>query len=299
MVDIHADDYAYSLNTSIDILECLKKGKLNSFSIICNTIGFEDSMELLYSAIPSLPFLPNISIHLNLPEGKGITDLLPTSWAKLFLASYSFNKKAVKEKLKKELKWQIDTTQKAIGKCIEIAKANNIECKQKGIRIDSHIHTHPIPIVWGALLEVIEDEKYEIEFIRNPKEPIIPFLKRISLIPSYGLANIIKNRILMLYSKKIDNYCDLHKIDKMYMWGLMMSGHMDFDRVNALYDDMIKKANADNRNLELLFHPGMAKEDEYSEEMDKSYFVNANLSKNRHIEKHTVMSIEDIMEQNR
>ena len=297
MVDIHADDYAYSLHTSEDIVECLKEGKLDSFSIICNTSGFEKSMELLYSVIPSLPFLPNISIHLNLPEGKGATDLLPISWIRLFLASYSFNKKEVKEKLKKELKWQIDTTQKAIDKSINIAKAYSIVCKQKGIRIDSHIHTHPIPIVWDALLEVIEEEKYDIEFIRNPKEPIIPFLKKVSLIPSYGLANIIKNRILMIYSRKIDNYCDLHKIDKMYMWGLMMSGHMDLDRVKALYGDIVKKADNDNRYLELLFHPGMAKEDEYSEEMDKSYFLNANLSKNRHIEKHTVMSIEDIKRQ--
>ena len=295
MIDVHADDYAYSIHTSEDIIECLKEGKLNSFSIICNTSGFEKSMELLYSVIPSLPFLPNISIHLNLPEGKGITDLLPISWVRLFLASYSLDKNKVKEKLKKELKWQIDTTQKVIEKCIGIAKTNNIECKQKAIRIDSHIHTHPIPIVWESLLEVIEEEKYDIEFIRNPKEPIIPFLKKFSLIPSFGLANIIKNRILMFYSRKIDNYCDLHKIDKMYMWGLMMSGHMDFNRVNALYGDISKKADVDNRKLELLFHPGMAKDNEYSEEMDKNYFVNANLSKYRHIEKHTVMNIDRIM----
>lgn len=295
MIDVHADDYAYSIHTSEDIIECLKEGKLNSFSIICNTSGFEKSMELLYSVIPSLPFLPNISIHLNLPEGKGITDLLPISWVRLFLASYSLDKNKVKEKLKKELKWQIDTTQKVIEKCIGIAKTNNIECKQKAIRIDSHIHTHPIPIVWESLLEVIEEEKYDIEFIRNPKEPIIPFLKKFSLIPSFGLANIIKNRILMFYSRKIDNYCDLHKIDKMYMWGLMMSGHMDFNRVKVLYGDISKKADVDNRKLELLFHPGMAKDNEYSEEMDKNYFVNANLSKYRHIEKHTVMNIDKIM----
>lgn len=295
LIDIHADDYAYSINTSKDMLECMEAGNLDSFSIICNTTHFDESMELLYAKIPTLKFLPYISIHLNLPEGKGVTDLLPISWAKLFLSSYSFSRNSVKEKLKKELKWQIDTTQKAIEKCIKIAKDNNIECHQKGIRLDSHIHTHPIPVVWQALTEVIEEEKYDIEYIRNPKEPIMPFLKKKELLSTYGIVNMIKNRILMFYSNKIDRYCDLHKIGKMYMWGLMMSGHMDFDRVKAVYPQMSKKAQEDKRKLELLFHPGRASEDEYSSEMDPNYFRDSNLSENRHIEKNAVMNIKDII----
>ena len=296
LVDIHADDYAYSLNTSRDMLECVKQGKLDSFSIICNTKWFEECIELLYKEIPNLPFLPKLSIHLNLPEGTGVTDLLPISWGKLFLSSYSFSRNSVKEKLKEELRWQINTTQKAIDKCIEIAKKNNIECTQNGIRIDSHIHTHPIPVVFDALTEVIKEDKLNIEYIRNPKEPILPFLKQLSLIPSYGIVNMIKNRILMFYSYKIDKYCDLHKIDKMYMWGLMMSGHMDYDRIKVLYNDLVDYSSKRDRNLELLFHPGKAVQDEYSEEMDKDYFKNANLSENRHIEKNAVMHIDEITE---
>ena len=55
-VDIHADDYGYSINTSKDMLECMKAGALDSISIICNTKWFEDSMEMLYREIPHLPF---------------------------------------------------------------------------------------------------------------------------------------------------------------------------------------------------------------------------------------------------
>ena len=293
-VDIHADDYAYSLHTSMDMLECMKEGKLDSISIICNTSGFADSMDLLYKAIPSLHFLPLMSIHLNLPEGKGVTDLLPVSWARLFLASYSPAGKRMKEKLKQELKWQIDTAQEAINKCLRIAADSGMEIRQKGIRLDSHVHTHPLPIVWKALTEVIEEEGYDVEYIRNPKEPIMPFLKRTALIPTYGIANILKNRILMFYSGKIDRYCDQHKTDRMYMWGLMMSGHMDYDRVRTVYESMLEKAQADHRKLELLFHPGMAKEDEYSSEMDPNYFRDSNMSENRHIEKNAVMKIEEI-----
>lgn len=293
-VDIHADDYAYSMNTSIDMLECMKQGKLDSFSIICNTVYFDECVELLKKEIPNLPFLPKISVHLSFPEGNGVTDLLPISWGKLFLSSYSFSRNKVKEKLKQEIRWQINKTQEAINECLAIAKNNNVIYSQNGIRIDSHIHTHPIPVVWDALIEVIEEDKMNIEYIRNPKEPILPFIKKISLLSSYGIVNMIKNRILMFYSRKIDRYCDLHKIDKMYMWGLMMSGKMDYDRVKTLFEDVEVYSMNRNRNLELLFHPGKANSDEYSKEMNPDYFKNANTSQNRCIEKNTVMNIDDI-----
>lgn len=293
-VDIHADDYGYSLNTSKDILECMKAGKLDSISIICNMKDFAESMNIFYEAIPSLPFLPLISVHLCFPEGKGVTDLLPISWGKLFLSSYPFCNSEIKDKLKKEMKWQIDTVWEAVRKCIDIAEKNNVPYKQKGIRIDSHIHTHPIPVVWKALLEVIDEEKYDIEYIRNPKEPLMPFLKNVSLIGSYGIINIIKNRILNLYSGKIDRYLESHKIDRMYMWGLAMSGHMDYDRIEKLYPDMLRTAQKNDRVLELLFHPGRASKDEYSSEMSADYFRDSNSSENRHVEKNAVMNIKSI-----
>ena len=254
----------------------------------------EECMKLLYKEIPSFETMPFMSIHLNIPEGISESSILPMSWGKLFISSYFFNRKQVKKELKEDLKKQIDKTQAVIDKCIDIAKENNIEVKQKGIRLDSHIHTHLIPVVWESLIEVIEENNYEMEYIRNPKEPLIPFLKHFSLIPGYGLINIIKNRILMLYSKKVDRYCEEKEIAKMYMWGLCMSGRMDFDRTKEIYGDMLNKAQKDNRNLELLFHPGKATQEEYSNEMDKNYFRDANLSENRHIEKNTVMRIKEI-----
>lgn len=293
-IDIHADDYGYSINTSKDILDCMKAGKLDSISIICNMKDFDASMDMLYKEIPSLAFLPKMSVHLALPEGGGVTDLLPVSWGSLFIASYSFGKKEMKEKLKKEIRWQIDTVWEAVSRCLQIAEKNSIPYVQKGIRIDSHIHTHPIPIVWKALVEVIDEEGYDVEYIRNPKEPLLPFLKHTSLLSTYGIVNIIKNRILNLYSGKIDSYLERHKTDRMYMWGLTMSGHMDYDRIRQLFPDMLKAAERADRKLELLFHPGMASQDEYIDVMDPDYFRESNLSENRHIEKNAVMNLQDI-----
>jgi len=294
-IDIHADDYAYSLATSKDIIDCLRKGCLDSFSIICNLPAFDECMELLYKEIPNLPFLPLISIHLDFPEGDSISDNLPLSWSNLFLSSYSFNRNKIKKELKKEIKRQIDKTQGVINKCIDIARNSGVEAKQSGIRIDSHIHTHLIPVVWDSLIEVIEEEKYDIEYIRNPLEPLNIFLNEKSLIKTYSFVNIIKNRILAFYSKKVDKYCDSHNLPKMYMWGLVMSSHMDFDRIKILLDSFKKKAQDDDRVLELLFHPGKANEDEYCKEMNKDYFRDANTSNNRHIEKESVLKVKNLL----
>jgi predicted glycoside hydrolase/deacetylase ChbG (UPF0249 family) len=37
MIDIHADDYALTQNTSSEMLECMLKGRLDSISIVPNT----------------------------------------------------------------------------------------------------------------------------------------------------------------------------------------------------------------------------------------------------------------------
>lgn len=295
MIDIHADDYGYSINTSKDILECVKTGNLDSFSIICNMPHFEECMELLYKEIPNLPYLPKMSIHINLVEGVFEDNTLPMTWPKLFLSSYGFNRSKMKEIYTKEITSQIEKTWPCIKKCIKIAKENKIKCKQKYIRIDSHMHTHLIPVVWEGLIESIANNKYKVEYIRNPKEPIMPFIKVRELWPTYNVANIIKNRLLMFYSNKVDKYCDNHDIDKMYMCGLMMSGHMDYDRINKLFPLLKKDSENNNRCLELLFHPGLALKKEHNKYMNKGNYETFNSSKNRHIEKNAVLNIKKVV----
>ncbi len=97
----------------------------------------------------------------------------------------------------------------------------------------------------------------------------------------------------MFYSGKVDRYCEEKGMNKMYMWGLMMSGHMDYDRISILFPEMCRTAQKNDRILELLFHPGKAKNEEYGEDMDKDYFRDANTSDNRWIEKDAVFKIEN------
>lgn len=304
-IDVHADDYALTVHTSADMLECMKEGKLNSISIVPNMSCFEECMEMLYKAVPTLPFLPSMSVHLDFVEGKCLAgakevpllvspdeDMTGVSWGKLFLFSYHpLKRNAVKRQLEKEMKAQIETAWQAIRRCMELAKENQIPCAQKGLRIDSHQHAHMIPVVWEALVEIIAKEEYPVEYIRNSKETLAPFLSEVSLWKTYRPVNFIKNRLLSLYSHKVDRYASAHSMKKMYLWGLVMSGRMDYDRIVRLYPKIAAKAGKENRVLEFCFHPGIAMPEEITAEIGENAARDFYLLSNRRIEKDAVMRL--------
>lgn len=296
--DIHADDYALTIGTSKDILSCMEKGQLGSISVIPNMSCFRECMELLYQAIPALPFLPEMSVHLDFMEGRSLagaclvpmltrsgSDLMAVSWGKLILLSYlPWKRRAAKEQLKREIKAQIETAQAAISRAMDIAKEHGVSCGQKDIRIDSHQHTHMIPVVWEALTEIIGEEHYEVEFIRNSKEMLGSFLSEISLWKTYRPINFVKNILLSLYSHKVDCYAKAHGMEPMYVWGLVMSGHMDYDRIVKLYPKITEKAGKDNRILEMIFHPGRMLPEEMSQEIGEEAAQDFYLRSDRHVE---------------
>ena len=70
-----------------------------------------------------------------------------------------------------------------------------------------------------------------------------------------------------------------------------MSGHMDYARIRKLYEAMSRKAEQNNRVLEILFHPGLTLPDEVSDELGASAAEDFYLSANRHVEKEAVMTL--------
>lgn len=296
--DIHADDYALTVNTSKDMLFCMKKGKLDSISILSNMSCFQECMDLFYQAIPALPFLPKMSVHLNFVEGHSLAGAkevpllvkdggttIGLSWGGVFLLSYlPWMRWDAKKQLKKEIKAQIEAVQAAVQHAMDIAKKHGIPCAQKRIRIDSHQHAHMIPVVWEALTDVIAEEKYDIEYIRNPKEMMGIFLAEFSLWKTYRPINFVKNRLLSLYSHRADRYAKAHDMEQMYLWGLIMSGHMDYDRIVRLYPKIAAKARKDNRVLEILFHPGLMLPEELSDEIGEGAAKDFYMRQDRHVE---------------
>lgn len=305
-LDIHADDYALTINTSKEMLQCMEAGKLDSISIVPNTSVFADSMDMLYEAIPHLPFLPVMSVHLDFVEGRCLagvdkapllvkegSDLMGLSWGGVFKYSYMPGKRSLaKAQLKLEIKAQIARVDEAVKKCLEIAAANGIACKQKGIRIDSHQHAHMIPVVWEALTEVIAEEGLEVEYIRNSKEPLMAFVSEVSLWKTYRPINFVKNRLLAIYSHKVDKYCQAHGMELMYMWGLIMSGHMDEDRIRKLYGKISSLAGSKGRSLEILFHPGLTLESEVNGEIALDAAEDFYMDQGRQVEYQALMQLD-------
>ncbi len=303
--DIHADDYALTVNTSRDMLACMEKGQLDSISIVPNMSCFETCMEMLYAQIPTLPFVPLMSVHLDFVEGRCLagagqvplladraTSLMKLSWGGLFaLSCQRWKKGAAKEQLRAEIRAQIEAVNVAVKRALEIAAAAGVACGQKGIRIDSHQHAHMIPVVWEALIEVIAEEGYTVEYIRNSREMLKEFVMKPSLWRTYRPVNFVKNRLLFLYSRKVDRYGAAHGMERMYLWGLVMSGHMDYERIKALYPQIAARAEKEGRTLEILFHPGLTLPEEVTEEMGEEAAKDFYLRPDRHVEMEAVGKI--------
>lgn len=290
MVEIHADDYALTENTSREMTDLIREGILDGISVIVNSLSSEECYELFLSAIPDFPFVPKISVHLDLVEGIRLSDAgtsyITDTWSSLFLSSFiPFYRQKVKQQLKAEIAAQIEEGMIFVNKCADIALSCNVPFNGKGLRIDSHQHTHMIPVVWSALTEVIDEKGYEVDYIRNSKEPIMPFVGRFDQIKSFRPANVVKNRLLSVLSHPVDRYYKKYGHRPMYLWGLMMSGRMDALRITTYYDAMKEKADKDGRDLEILFHPGKMTGEELCRGIPQKSADDFYLSDDRDIEK--------------
>lgn len=290
-IDIHADDFGESVHASKDILECILAGKLDSISVLSNMKCFADCVRMYRDVQPDFPKEPAISVHMNFMEGsclskpdevRRLVDAqghFAMSWGTLFLCSWLPGRKELKRQLKTEMKAQIEAIRRAFP-------------EMESLRIDSHQHTHMIPIVADALAEVLKENGWEISYIRNAKEPISPFLKEFSLYKTYRPINFVKNLILNFCSWFLEKKVNEGLSEPMYLWGLVMSGHMDAERVEKLMPAMKRKAAEQGRTLEILFHPGQVLTEEITEEFSQQEAIAFHISADRHVEKKAVMDLE-------
>ena len=289
---LHADDYGLSPQTSAQILACCQSGLLDGISILPNFSCFEEDMKLLCDAQPAFSRTVTCSVHLNLIEGPCVADpaqirdlvddrgFLCSSWGKLFLVSFLPGR----QKLQQQLETEISAQMKKIVEALPF---------QKGVYVDGHQHTQMIPVVFDALCAVIAREGYEMTYIRNSAEPLLPFLKHTELWNTYRPVNLVKNIIL--------NLCAVYTADRMKelgcspmrLWGLVMSGRMDRDRVKALMADMTACAQKQHRQLEILFHPGRMPESEVGREYSSADALKFYLSEDREVEKAALEQMKD------
>lgn len=293
VVDIHADDYGLTIQNSVDILSLIEQSKINSISVLPNFECFEECMMMLSKLKNARHANISVSVHLNLMEGHAcqkkevVTALTDSegrfslSWGKLILASVNpLTFRKIKAQIKAEFISQIDAVKNQMGEDYKV-------------RIDSHQHTHVIPIAREALIEILRENRYHVEFVRIPIEPLKPFIKHVELWKTYSPINIIKhfilNRLSASFEKKVTQL--QQEIKHGLLWGVIMSGWMDHERVKSLYQDMYTYSELKGQTLEILFHPGAVKREELTEDYTKEGFVDFHLSDGRTEEWKTINTL--------
>lgn len=280
MIYICADDYGLSKNLSMRIKQCLDSGGLNKVSVFpnfdsANLNGLENS---------------HISLHLNLVEGKSVSkpeeiDLITDekgcfkfAFGGLLLKSI-LSKKKFEAQIYKEIRAQILLWKELFP-------------SDTPLLIDSHQHTHLIPLIFKMLLKVIEEEKLKIKYLRIPAEPLEPFIKTPSLYFTYRPINLIKQwllKLLWLFDKPL---LKKSNIPIAYFFGVLFSGEMDIRRVNLILPKYISLAKKHGKDLEILLHPGFIEEKEIDLIEDEIKFKDFYLSENRKTEFDTAIKLQ-------
>ena len=282
--DFHADDYALSISASQDIIRLGKKGAVDSISILPNMSAFTSGASFIEGSLDAV----KKSIHLNFMEGKSClpTSQLPdlvdengcfkVSWGSLLLANFNpFKRRILEDQLAAEIVAQVE-------KCIEAGLVDPM-----ALRLDSHQHTHMIPMVQDALFKAVEQlerQGRKVVFIRNTEDPVSLYFHSWRTLRGFSPVNMLKCIILNSFSSRLKKRLNERGLPTGYLCGVFYSGHMDEDRLKAvlpLFESLAKKKN---RKVEVLFHPGSVKKEEITPEFTKPGFVQFHLSNNRHVE---------------
>ena len=281
MIYFCADDYGISKISNTRIEECLKNGVLNKISVLPNGDISNFNEQLLDEDV-------KLSLHLNLVEGyplskKEDVSLIVSdngrfkhSFVGLFFLSIFGNKKLLKKQLYNEIKMQIDFWRKKMGDLTPIS-------------IDSHQHTHMIPLIFKTIMRVINDEKIQVENIRIPAEPIEPFILTPSLYFDYKPSNIIKHLLLNFLNLFNKRELIKSKIPSTLFLGIIFSGHLTEKKIKKILPLYEKKAQKLNKDIEIAFHPGYLEKGEGDNFGLRAGFEKFYLSKWRKIEYDTLI----------
>lgn len=286
----HADDFGANREISEHILECYRKGALNSLSVLPNSPCLKECMELLETYRKDIA----ISLHLNLAEGRCLAEpeqvsalvdergMFSVSFFKVLLLSFTGKRKELKRQIQIEMKAQIREMLPYVEE----------------LRLDSHQHYHMIPLVLKSILDAIEELKQEgeqvpeIAFIRIPAESLAPFFKHPKLWSTYRPINLIKNVVLNTLRLMDRRLLAAYQKRTAVFWGILMSGRMDLERVSVLRADFEKIAKRKRLPLEILCHPGGVEKPDELMDGENHNCAAFYMDKGRKIEKEMLLSMQ-------
>ena len=282
MVYFCADDYGISTYGNRRIENCLENGVLNKVSVLPNG-EISDFKQRLSGSNTTL------SLHINLVEGRPLSsanaiDLLISdngyfkySFIGLFFLSISNKRKEFEKQVYTEIQSQIKFWKKAMGETLSVS-------------IDSHQHTHMIPLIFKTLMRVIEDEGLTVQSVRIPAEPISPYVFTPSLYFEYNPIGLIKQWLLKTFALVNRRELKKSKIQSAYFMGIMFSGKLNEARIRKLLPHYLKLAKKHNKNIEIGFHPGYIKDGEKLLDGSRQDFRKFYFSPWRNIEHETLIN---------
>ena len=282
MIYFCADDYGISAYSNSRIENCLENGILNKISVLPNG-EISDFKQRLSGNNTTL------SLHINLVEGRPLSepndvDLLISdngyfkySFVGLFFLSMSNKRKEFEKQIYIEIQNQIKFWKMAMG-------------ENTPISIDSHQHTHMIPLIFKILMRVIGDEGLDVSSIRIPAEPISPYLFSPSLYFEYKPTGLLKQWLLKALAFANRKEFAKAKIKSAYFMGVMFSGKLNEARIKKLLPHYLKLAKKHNKNIEIGLHPGYIKDGEKLLDGSRQDFKKFYLSPWRNIEHETLIN---------
>lgn len=253
MIEFHADDYGLFPAQSQEILDCIQNGCLNGISVMPNSPHLSECMEMLRPYQKGL----SIAVHLNFMEGHSVcapeqvnllTDshgIFNVSFEKFLLISCLPNKREYQRQLCREISAQIH----ALIPYLEPDRA---------LRIDGHVHYHMVPMIFDSLIQVIEEEKLNVEYIRIPREQCSIYWRIKGMAMRIKLINWLKVLILnVLAHRNRKKYGEtLSKTEDKLFLGVALSGNMSYANVSAILPEAVKEADKRGQAMEILAHPG-------------------------------------------
>lgn len=254
MIYFCADDYGISEGADSCIKNCVEYGVLNKISVLPNSRATDFKQK--FSAKEVM-----VSLHINLVEGKTLSnkediDLLVTedgnfkhSFIGLLYLSLSSKKKELEKQIYKEIQSQIRYWKKEMGEDIAFS-------------IDSHQHTHMIPLIFKTLMKVVRDEGIKVSYLRIPNEPLSPYLLTPSLYFEYSPVGLLKQWLLKLFAAINRSEFKKSKIQSAYFMGVLFSGKLNEVKIKKILPKYLKIAKKKNKDIEIGFHPGVIKDEE-------------------------------------
>ncbi len=260
----HADDFGITEEQAQDILAlssaCGGKGALESVSIFTNSPAFEGAAAL------AKPFVEagklKMGLHLNLVEGYPVAPASEVpllvnergafrhNFMGLLLESKGLHRRAFAQQIERECTAQLERFLQAFP------------AKRAGLRMDSHQHTHAIPVITNALVCAAGKLGCTIEHLRAPVEPLQPHkaaaILRSELEPGKPDPRITPdNRAKVVLLEKLWNSKNGGAglgLPYSLFCGVALSAHMD-EADEELVRAFAQSAAKRGHGAEILLHP--------------------------------------------